>query len=97
MNVVLGRPLQVTAMEDLGRQIQLHGRKVGPKEMIEKLDNTTLEDVQRVANKIFDGRVESPGGGNKGIPTVVLQEAEGWNSFRGGWDEVRERIGRWKR
>jgi mitochondrial-processing peptidase subunit alpha len=84
---------QVTAVEDLGRQIQLHGRKVGPKEMIEKLDKTTLEDVQAVANKIFDGKLESLGA--KGVPTVVIQEPEGWNSFNGGWDEIRERIGRW--
>jgi mitochondrial-processing peptidase subunit alpha len=85
---------QLTSMEDLGRQILLHGRKVGRREMMEKLDATTLEDVQRVAEKIMDGRVGSQGG-SSGIPTVVIQEAPGFNSFQNGWEDVKERISKW--
>jgi len=50
-------------VEDLGRQILIHGRKVSPLEMAQKVEAVTAQDLQRVAQKVF-GQGSKP-------PTVV--------------------------
>jgi processing peptidase subunit alpha len=84
-------------LEDLGRQVQVHGRKVGVKEMCQMIQAVTIEDLRRVARMIFEGKVKNPGGGS-GAPTVVLQEGEeeGLQRKDFQWAEIQERIGRWK-
>ncbi|KAG8829355.1 Mitochondrial-processing peptidase subunit alpha [Serendipita sp. 399] len=47
-------------VEDLGRQILVHGRKVGAIEMAEKVDAVTAEDLQRVAHKLFGDNAKPP-------------------------------------
>jgi processing peptidase subunit alpha len=88
---------RMVELEDLGRQVQVHGRKIGVREMCDKIDAVTVEDLRRVATQVFGGTVNNKGNGT-GRPTVVLQEGEmegtRLKSFK--WDEIQQRIARWK-
>ncbi|KAJ3567333.1 hypothetical protein NP233_g6426 [Leucocoprinus birnbaumii] len=61
-------------VEDLGRQILVHGRKVPITEMTEKIDLVDSNAIRRVAAKIF-----GPDSGSK--PTVVCMGHEDTGSF----------------
>ncbi|KAL8824385.1 MAG: hypothetical protein Q9170_008177 [Blastenia crenularia] len=87
---------RMVELEDLGRQVQVHGRKVGVKEMCRKIDDLTVQDLRRVAKQVLGGQVSNIGQGS-GAPTVVLQEGE-QNRFQPKWppwSDVQERIGKW--
>lgn len=89
---------RMVVLEDLGRQVQVHGKYVGVKQMCAKIDALTVEDLRRVARQIFQGQVTNVGKGT-GIPTVVLQEGKQgglkkYSDFR--WEEIQERFGKWK-
>ena len=88
---------RMVELEDLGRQVQVHGRKVGVKEMCRKIDELTVQDLRRVAKMVFGGKIHNVGNGS-GAPTVVLQEGneEGLERKDFEWGEIQERIGRWK-
>ncbi|KAE8145532.1 hypothetical protein BDV25DRAFT_133698 [Aspergillus avenaceus] len=88
---------RMVELEDLGRQVQVHGRKVGVKEMCEHIEALTAEDLRRVARQVFGGQVQNTGQGT-GKPTVVLQEGEleGYRLRPFPWEEIQERIARWK-
>ncbi|KAJ8523362.1 hypothetical protein ONZ45_g223 [Pleurotus djamor] len=63
-------------VEDLGRQLLVHNRKVPVTEMTDKIDTITSEDIRRVAGRLF-----GPHSGNK--PTVVCmghEETGDWQS-----------------
>ena len=87
---------RMVELEDLGRQVQVHGRKVGVKEMCAKIDALTVKDLRRVAQQIFGGHVMNAGQGS-GAPTVILQEgstAGGKIDF--GWERIQDKISKWK-
>ena len=87
---------RMVELEDLGRQVQVHGRKVGVKEMCAKIDALTVKDLRRVAQQVFRGLVTNAGQGS-GAPTVVLQEgstADGKVDF--GWERIQDQISKWK-
>lgn len=89
---------RLVELEDLGRQVQVHGRKVGVKEMCAKIDALTVADLRRVAKKILTGQVDNRGHGT-GAPTVVIQESEdasGRKVKQIPWEDVQSRIARWK-
>ena len=88
---------RMVELEDLGRQVQVHGRKVGVKEMCKQIDSLTVQDLRRVARIIVSGLVDNPGHGS-GAPTVVLQEGEveGVALRPLKWAEIQDRIDRWK-
>lgn len=88
---------RMVELEDLGRQVQVHGRKVGVKEMCRKIEEVTVQDLRKVARMVFGGLVKNPGEGS-GAPTVVLQEGEEEGVTRKPfqWGEIQERIARWK-
>ncbi|PWY77347.1 mitochondrial processing peptidase alpha subunit [Aspergillus heteromorphus CBS 117.55] len=88
---------RMVELEDLGRQVQVHGRKVGVKEMCAHIEALTVEDLRRVARQVFGGLVKNKGCGT-GKPTVVLQEGEleGYKLRPFPWEEIQERIARWK-
>lgn len=65
-------------VEDLGRQILVHNRKVPVTEMTEKIDQLGPEDIRKVAQKIF-----GPQSGNK--PTLVTMGHEDTGST---WKET---------
>ena len=81
-------------LEDVGRQVQTHGRRIGVKEMCEKIDAVSIDDLRRVAGMIVRGEVKNVGNGS-GAPTVVMQEPDISSGFRGGWQEIQERIAKW--
>ncbi|PSK44229.1 Mitochondrial-processing peptidase subunit alpha [Elsinoe australis] len=87
---------RMVELEDLGRQVQVHGRRVGVKEMIERIDRVGVKELRQVAKRVFEGQVKNPGGGS-GAPTVVVQqgEEEGVMLLDIGWEEVQDRIARW--
>ena len=84
-------------LEDLGRQVQVHGRKVGVREMCKKIEELTVQDLRRVARIVVGGMANNPGKGS-GAPTVVLQEGDEEGVARKPlkWAEVQDRIDRWK-
>ncbi|KAH7371200.1 peptidase M16 inactive domain-containing protein [Pyrenochaeta sp. MPI-SDFR-AT-0127] len=88
---------RMVELEDLGRQVQVHGRKVGVKEMCKKIEEVSVKDLRRVAKHVFGGEVKNTGSGS-GAPTVVLQEGEqeGMKRKEFMWDDIQSRIARWK-
>ena len=88
---------RMVELEDLGRQVQVHGRKVGVREMCKKIEELTVHDLRRVARTVVDGMTQNPGNGS-GAPTVVLQEGEeeGMVTKLLKWEEIQDRIDRWK-
>ena len=88
---------RMVELEDLGRQVQVHGRKVGVKEMCDAIESLTVRDLRRVASQVFGGQVNNQGQGT-GKPTVVVQEGEleGYRRRAFPWEEIQERIARWK-
>ena len=87
---------RMVELEDLGRQVQVHGKKVGVKEMCAKIDALTVKDLRRVAKQVLRGQVENPGKGS-GAPTVVLQEGStAKNNSAFTWDSIQEKIAKWK-
>ncbi|TID18838.1 hypothetical protein E6O75_ATG05959 [Venturia nashicola] len=96
-NLLMNLEQRMIELEDVGRQVQMHGRKIGVKEMCDKIDSLTVKDLRRVARDVTKGLVMNPGNGS-GAPTVVLQEGdeEGKKRLDLGWQEIQERIARWK-
>ncbi|KDQ20455.1 hypothetical protein BOTBODRAFT_50557 [Botryobasidium botryosum FD-172 SS1] len=56
-------------VEDLGRQILVHGRKVGVAEMCGKVASVTAADIRRVAGRVFGAAAGGP-------PTIVVMGKE---------------------
>jgi processing peptidase subunit alpha len=89
---------RLVELEDLGRQVQVHGRKVGVWEMCRRIEEVTVEDLRRVAREVFTGKIDNNGHGT-GAPTIVIQEGEeegGGRVKQIAWEEVQGRIERWK-
>lgn len=88
---------RMVELEDLGRQVQVHGRKIGVREMCKKIDELTIRDLRRVAKIVVGGMVDNPGKGS-GAPTVVLQEGEEEGITRQPfkWEAIQDRIDKWK-
>lgn len=88
---------RMVELEDLGRSVQVHGKKVPVREMCAKIEALTVQDLRRVASMVVGGQVKNVGGGS-GAPTVVLQEAQayGLTSHTMTWDQIQDRIDGWK-
>ncbi|KAK7421837.1 Mitochondrial-processing peptidase subunit alpha [Neonectria magnoliae] len=88
---------RMVELEDLGRSIQVHGRKIPVHDMCKKIQGVTIADLQRVARIVLTGKTNNPGGGS-GAPTVVLQEAQayGVSNHTMTWDQIQDRIESWK-
>lgn len=88
---------RMVELEDLGRSIQVHGRKIPVKVMCDKINAVTVKDLRRVASMVVGGKVKNPGQGS-GAPTVVLQEAQayGISNHTMSWDQIQDRIESWK-
>lgn len=95
--LVMNLESRMIELEDLGRQVQVQGRKVGVYEMCANIDALTGKDLRRVAKQVFGGEVANVGKGS-GAPTVVLQEGQlsGLRRQEFQWNEIQERIERWK-
>lgn len=79
---------RMVELEDLGRQVQVHGRKVSVREMCKSIDALTIADLRRVASQILIG---------SSAPTVVLQEGleRGITRKETSWSEIQDRIEGW--
>lgn len=89
---------RMVELEDLGRQVQVHGRKVGVREMCKRIEELTIQDLRRVAREVMGGMIYNAGNGS-GAPTIVLQEGLEEHSMQRqqlGWGEIQDRIARWK-
>ncbi|KAK4661650.1 Mitochondrial-processing peptidase subunit alpha [Podospora pseudopauciseta] len=89
---------RMVELEDLGRQVQVHGRKIPVREMTRQINRLTPKDLRRVAKQVLGGLVNNPGGGS-GAPTVVLQEASQHGNGRQeviGWEQIQDIIASWK-
>lgn len=64
--------LRLARLEDMGRQVQCHGKVTHVDEMIEKIEQLTIGDLQRVAEKVFTGSVVT-NHTSSGIPAVAMQ------------------------
>jgi processing peptidase subunit alpha len=87
---------RMVELEDLGRQVQVHGRKVPVKDMIARIDKVSIPELRHVARQVFGGLVENPGGGS-GAPTVVIQQGEEEGSVVKDirWEDVQATIARY--
>ncbi|KAI1129569.1 peptidase M16 inactive domain-containing protein [Nemania abortiva] len=87
---------RMVELEDLGRQVQVHGRKVPVQEMCHNIEKLTVNDLRRVAKKVVGGTTLNPGNGS-GAPTVVIQEADAphFTAKPMTWEEIQDRIFRW--
>lgn len=87
---------RLVELEDLGRQVQVHGRRIGVKEMIERIDSLTVKDLRATAREVFGGKIRNVGKGS-GAPTVVIQqgEEEGVRLLDISWDNIQESIAKW--
>ena len=63
---------KLVELEDMGRQVLLHNRKVPVSEMIDCIDKVTPADLERVAATVFTGNTKNAGTGS-GKPTIVMQ------------------------
>ncbi|PGH17614.1 hypothetical protein AJ79_00975 [Helicocarpus griseus UAMH5409] len=88
---------RLVELEDLGRQVQVHGHKVSVREMCERIDALTVEDLRRVARQVLGGHVYNKGMGT-GKPTVVVQEGEveGYTFNPVKWEQLQDQIATWK-
>ncbi|KAM7184322.1 Peptidase M16 inactive domain containing protein [Rhypophila sp. PSN 637] len=89
---------RMVELEDLGRQVQVHGHKIPVREMTRRISELTVADLRRVAKMVVGGMVNNPGKGS-GAPTVVLQEATSAQTggvTRLSWDQIQDIIFQWK-
>lgn len=86
---------RMVELEDLGRQVQVHGKKISLKEMCHSIDRLTISDLRRVAKLVFGGMVKNLGCGS-GAPTVVLQEcADQGTEKEFKWETIQDLIASW--
>ncbi|KAK0736834.1 peptidase M16 inactive domain-containing protein [Apiosordaria backusii] len=71
---------RMVELEDLGRQVQVHGRKIPVREMTHQIHKLTARDLRRVAKIVLGGMVRNSGGG-----VEVL-----------GWGQIQDIIASWK-
>jgi processing peptidase subunit alpha len=63
---------RMVELEDLGRQVQVYGRKISALEMSREIEKLTVQDLRRVAARVLKGGVNNPGRGAGGA-TIVVQ------------------------
>lgn len=68
-SLVMALESRAVQVEDLGRQVLVHGHRVSVAEMCEKIEKVTSQDLMRVANRVFGTRSE-------GQPTVLVMGRE---------------------
>ncbi|KAL0931209.1 insulinase [Colletotrichum truncatum] len=88
---------RMVELEDLGRQVQVHGHKIPVTDMCRRIEELTVEDLRRVARIVVGGMVENKGKGS-GAPTVVLQEAQahGISTHTLEWETIQNTIYDWQ-
>ncbi|KAG0197530.1 Mitochondrial-processing peptidase subunit alpha [Mortierella sp. GBA30] len=88
-SVLMNLESKMVQLEDLGRQVQVHGHKVPVEELCAKIEKVTRQDMVRVARRIFGGQVAAMTGGS-GEVTIVGQ---GLTKNLQGAEKVLEKYG----
>lgn len=88
-SVLMNLESKMVQLEDLGRQVQVHGCKVPVEELCSKIEKVTRQDIVRVARRVFGGGVAKLTGGS-GEVTIVGQ---GLTKSLEGADKVLEKYG----
>ena len=88
-SVLMNLESKMVQLEDLGRQVQVHGYKVPVEELCSKIEKVTRQDIVRVARRVFGGGVAKLTGGS-GEVTIVGQ---GLTKSLEGADKVLEKYG----
>lgn len=81
-SLVMAVESRIVEVEDLGRQILVHGRKVSVQEMCEMVGKVQGEDIRRVMKRVV-------GDGMKGQPSILVMGREDI----GGWEDVFKKYG----
>ncbi|KAN0064936.1 Mitochondrial-processing peptidase subunit alpha [Thecaphora frezii] len=85
-SLVMALESRLVEVEDLGRQIQAHGKKVSVEEMCERIDRVDLATLHRVATRVLrpqKTKVRLNDGLGSGQATVVAQgQLEGLGNVR---------------
>ncbi|RIA81930.1 Metalloenzyme, LuxS/M16 peptidase-like protein [Glomus cerebriforme] len=68
---------RMVQLEDLGRQVQVHGYKISADEMCKKIEEVTLEDLVRIAKRVIRGQVHNEGKGTGEVSIVAQGELKG--------------------
>jgi len=68
-SLVMALESRVVEVEDLGRQVLVHGRRVPVTEMCRKIEAITPADLMRVANRVFGPHAE-------GKPSLLVMGRE---------------------
>lgn len=61
---------KLAALEDIGRQVQCHGKVTSVDEMVKKIECLSIKDVRAVAEKVFTGKGN---GSQLARPSIVMQ------------------------
>ncbi|KAF9195175.1 Mitochondrial-processing peptidase subunit alpha [Haplosporangium sp. Z 767] len=88
-SVLMNLESKMVQLEDLGRQVQVHGYKVPVEELCSKIEKVTRQDMVRVARRVFGGQVATMTGGS-GEVTIVGQ---GLTKNLQGAEKVLEKYG----
>ncbi|KAI8345917.1 Metalloenzyme, LuxS/M16 peptidase-like protein [Mortierella sp. GBAus27b] len=88
-SVLMNLESKMVQLEDLGRQVQVHGYKVPVEELCAKIEKVTRQDMVRVARRVFSGQVGLMTGGS-GEVTIVGQ---GLTKSLEGAEKVLEKYG----
>lgn len=77
---------KLVELEDMGRQVLMHGKKIPVSEMVSKIESLTTKDISRVAEMVFTGKAHNKGNGT-GRATIVMQ------GDRAAFGDVQEVLG----
>jgi len=75
-SLVMALESRSVEVEDLGRQVLVHGRKVGVDEMCDKIRKVSGDDIRRVSARVF-------GHGMNGDPTVLVMGKKDVGEWQG--------------
>ncbi|EJU02792.1 LuxS/MPP-like metallohydrolase [Dacryopinax primogenitus] len=81
-SIAMSLESRAVQVEDLGRQVQVHGRRVGPWELDERIDAVEKEDVERVAREVLSGQLGTEGGGKAGVTVVARGNVDALGDVR---------------
>ncbi|KZS93502.1 hypothetical protein SISNIDRAFT_454701 [Sistotremastrum niveocremeum HHB9708] len=74
-NLVMALESRAVEVEDLGRQILVHNRKVPVSEMCERIDQVTADDIRRVSARVFGPDIQKSA-------TVLVEGADDVTDWR---------------
>jgi len=75
-SLVMALESRSVEVEDLGRQILIHGRKIPVSEMCDRIDEVTPDAIRRVAARVFGSESRNPA-------TVVVMGHEDVGDYKG--------------